>query len=126
MTFKQFSAQIVAVGHALLDQLDQYPATKELSPPKDWNALRKSVRSVAEDLILCVDVDEAIALLRQDQARALSVVWLTNLAISEDDSLLAMRRAFEATPHAPTALPLHGFAAYLIELCDGLEVKRKV
>ena len=107
----------------MLDQLDQYPATKELLPPKDWNALRESVRSVAEDLILCADVNEAIALLRRDQARALNVAWLTNLAISEDDSILAMKRAFEATAHAPTALPLHGFAAYLIELCEGLEPK---
>ena len=123
MKFEDFAAQIVAVGHAIHDQLDQYPPTKELQPPKDWNALRESVRSVAEDLILCSDVNSAMSLLRRDQARALGVVWLTNLAISEDDSLLAMRRAYEDTRHVPTILPLHAFCAYLIELCDGLEPK---
>jgi len=123
MKFEDFAAQIVAVGHAIHDQLDQYPPTKELQPPKDWNALRESVRSVAEDLILCSDVDEAIVQLKRDQARALNVAWLTNLAISEDDSLLAMRRAYEDTRHVPTILPLHAFCAYLIELCDGLEPK---
>jgi hypothetical protein len=126
MTFKDFADQIIAVGDAIHDQLDEHPLTKELRhPPKDWRALRESVRSVAEDLILCADVDEAIAQLRQDQSRALNVIWLTNLAISEDDSLLAMKRAYEDTRHVPTILPLHAFCAYLIELCEGLELKRK-
>jgi hypothetical protein len=75
---------------------------------------------------LCSHVDEAIALLRRDQARALNVAWLTNLAISEDDSLLAMKRAYADMRHEPTVLPLHAFCAYLIELCNGLELKSKI
>ena len=125
MKFEDFAAQIVAVGHAIHDQLDQYPPTKELQPPKDWNALRESVRSVAEDLILCSDVDEAIVQLKRDQARALGVVWLTNLAISEHDSRFAMKHAYADTRHEPTILPLHAFCTCLIELCNGLELKSK-
>jgi hypothetical protein len=125
MTFEDFASQTVSVGHAIHDQLDQFPPTRELEPPKDWNALRESVRSVAEDLILCSDADSAIRLLRQDQAKALNVAWLTNLAISEDDSLLAMKRAYAGTRHEPTILPLHAFCTYLIELCNGLELKSK-
>ena len=125
MTFEDFADQIVSVGHAIHDQLDQFPATKELEPPKDWNALRESVRSVAEDLILCSDVNSAMSLLRRDQARALGVVWLTNLAISEDDSRFAMKHAYADTRHEPTILPLHAFCTCLIELCNGLELKSK-
>jgi hypothetical protein len=125
MTFEDFADQIVLVGHAIHDQLDQFPPTRELEPPKDWNALRESVRSVTEDLILCSDVDEAIALLRRGHARELNIMWLTNLAISEDDSLLAMKRAYADMRHEPTVLPLHAFCTYLIELCNGLELKSK-
>ena len=120
---KEFSDQIFAVQHAILDQLFEYPLQSQPPAPKDWPELRSIVRKLAEDLMLCADVNEAIARLRQDQATALDVVWLTNYAVSEDDSLLAIKRAHADTLHEPTILPLHAFCSYLIELCDGLELE---
>src|SRR5207244_2405665 len=50
----------------------------------------------------------------------LLVAWLTSEA-KEQHSRLATSRAYVATSHEPTVLPLHAFCSYLIELCDLLE-----
>jgi hypothetical protein len=83
---EDFAAQIFAISEAIQEEQRAHPANEELPPPRDLNELRSIVRRVAEDLILCADVDEAISRLRQDPAALRAVEWLTNKApISEHD-----------------------------------------
>jgi len=94
---------------------------KEVPVPKDLTGLLTIVRRVAEDLILCASVDEAMSLLRRDHEGALSFWALTNL-ISDSHHMIAIRRAYASTPHPTTILPCAAFSAVLIELCNGLEL----
>jgi len=117
----QFADQVFGVAEAIRKEFSERPFPEGIRVPKDWPSLRATVRNLAADLILCADVDEAIAQLRQDQSGALAAVWLTS-QVQEQDSGLAIERAYAATAHEPTVLPLHAFCSYLIELCDGLEL----
>ena len=125
MTLHEFQAQVFSVLHSFLDDLAAHPATKEVPAPKDWEHLRSIVRGVAEDLILCVSVPDAIATIRGDHSALLGVVMLTTELISEDDTVLAIRRAYASTPHDTPLLPAHPFAAYLLQLCSDLELVQK-
>jgi hypothetical protein len=118
----EFSQQISEVTHAILDQLGAEPPTTMPPVPKDWPELRATVRRVAEELILCADVKEGIALLRQDQGALQGVVILTTEMIPFSARKLAIQRAYAATSHEPSVLPFHAFCSFLIELCDGLEL----
>lgn len=121
MTALQFQQQAFSVLHALQDDLENHPLTEEIRAQKDWPALRASVRGVAEDLMLCTTIDEAIAKLRQDRAAALGVLWLVG-QVSNDDSILAMKRAYSSMSQDTTPLLLYPFAAFLIQMCDDLEL----
>lgn len=124
MDFQSFQSQAFSVVSAIEDSLVSNPPRSELgAPPADWPALRSIVRAFADELMLCPSVDRAIARLRGDQSLLLSVVWL---AIDIDDAsiLEAMGRAYVALGDDAPGLPCRPFAAYLIELCDGLELVR--
>ena|SRR2546430_10107941 len=117
MQFRDFLNEISVIRQAILDEIREHPLTESTSAPGGLNEVRAIVRRAAEDLILCADVKEAIARLRQDPKALLAVEALTSYAPDEDD-MLAIRRAHAATLHDPSELPFHAFCSYLIELCD--------
>jgi hypothetical protein len=120
MELRDFANEISVVGHEIVDQLSEHRPTKPLQVPKDWRELLSIVRSAAENLILCVDVKEAIARLRRDPKALQAVLFLTS-HVTEGDTMLAIRRAHAGTVHTPSALPFHAYCSYLIELCKLLE-----
>jgi len=90
---------------------------------QDWNELRAVVRRAAEALILCTDVVDGISRLRQDSEARSAVRALTIEApLSRGDHRSAARRAFEATPREPSALPFYPYCLYLLELCNALDL----
>jgi len=122
--FGDFSREIFEISKAIQDELARHPLTGSQAAPQDLKQLLAIVRRAAEELMLCTDVDEAIARLRQDPEALLCVECLTNRGPIERNAYVsAARRAFEETIHEPTALPFHCFCSYLIELCNGLEIE---
>ena len=122
MTLKKFEKQVLAVCVELLNKIGEFPPDQNTPPPpKDDATLLKTVRGVAEDLILCSTLDEAISLLQQDQVKAVSVAVLIGSMVKPKDSALAIKLAHASTLHEPSILPLHAFCAYLIEICNRSE-----
>jgi len=122
MQLRDFEEQIFSVDQAIHREFSKYPPTSQPGVLKDLKQLRGMVRRVAEDLILCTDVDEAIRRLPQDPEAWLALAALTIEApLSRHDHRLAGRRAFEATPREPGTLPFP-FCSYLLELCNALEL----
>ena len=123
MQFCDFEEQIFSIDRAIHGEISERPLTRQARAAKDLTELRAIVRRAAEDLISCTDVDEGIRRLRQDPEALSAIMALTVQApLSRDDHRLAGRRAFEATPREPRALPFYPFCSYLIELCDVLEL----
>jgi hypothetical protein len=124
MQFNDFEKQIFSIDQAIHRETSKrLLAVTKPSPPKDLADLRATVRRAAEDLILCADVDMAISRLRQDSESWSAVMALTIEApLSRDDHRSAARRAFEATPRGPSALPFYPYCSYLLELCNALEL----
>lgn len=123
MELKDFGNAVHQVQSAILDEFETNPLTKTPPAPKDFPAMIAILRRVAEELILCGDVSEAIARLRQDQTGELAaVLFLTTDMLPPGCHITAIKRAHASTLHEPTVLPFHAFCAYLIELADGLEV----
>jgi hypothetical protein len=121
MQFCDFEAQIFSIDQAIHRKFSEHPPTRQA--PKEFEELRAIVRRAAEKLILCTDLDEAISRLRQDPEAWSALAALTTEApLSRDDHRLAGRRAFQATPREPDALPFYPFCSYLIELCNVLEL----
>jgi len=107
----------------MLDSLETDPPTTDLDPPADWPALRAKLRGLADDLMLCTDIPSALAKLAEDKVTFLGVVWLvTN--INEADSIAAMKQAYSTAAGGFMDLPGSPFAAYVIALCDGLELTK--
>src|SRR5947199_4845679 len=122
MQFYDFEEQIFSIDRAIHGEISERPL-RQARAPKDLTKLRSMVRRAAEDLILCTDVDEGIRRLRQDPEALSALMALTVQApLSREDHRLAGRRAFEATPREPGALPFYPFCSYLIELCGVLEL----
>jgi hypothetical protein len=126
MELKDFGDAVNQVQSAILDEFEANPLTKTPPAPKDFQAMKATLRHVAEELILLGDVSEAIARLRQDQTGELaSVLFLTTSMIPPDIHVAAVKLAHAKTLHEPTFLPFHAFCAYLIELADGLKLGPK-
>jgi hypothetical protein len=120
MQFNDFEKQIFSIDQAIHREFSKRPlAVTEPRPSKDLADLRATVRRAAEYLILCADLDMAISRLRQDSEARSAVRALTIEApLSRDDHRSAARRAFEATPREPSALPFYPYCSYLLELCN--------
>lgn len=126
MELKDFGNAIHQVQSAILDEFEANPLTKTPPAPRDFAEMKATLLRVAEELILCGNVSEAIARLRQDQTGQLAaVLFLTTQMISAESHIAALKRAHASTLHEPTMLPFHAFCAYLIELSDGLEVVKR-
>jgi hypothetical protein len=122
MQLRDFEEQIFSIDQVIHREFSEHPPTRQPEVLKDLKELRGIVRRAAEDLILCTDVDEAISRLRQNPEASSALAALTIAApLSRDDHRLAGRRAFEATPREPDALPFYAFCSYLLELCNALE-----
>jgi hypothetical protein len=123
MHFGEFEEQVFLVDKAIHREIPQDPPTRETPAPRDLNELRATVRRAAEDLILCTDLDEGISRLRRHAEAYSAIKALTIEApLSRDDHRSAARRAFEATPGDPKALPFYPYCSYVLELCNGLEL----
>jgi hypothetical protein len=117
MNYVEFSRQFLAVQSAIQTSLEQFPLKTEAGVPEDWNATIARARVVAESLMLCPDVERAVAELRQDQTIMLIVIWMLT-EIDDQTLLLILQRAYEATPLPSSNLPGQAFASVLIEICD--------
>ena len=123
MQFGDFEEQILSIDQAIHREIFKNPATIEPSSARDSNELRAIVRRAAEDLILCTDVGEGISRLRHHPEAWSGIMALTiESPLSRDDHRSAARRAFEATPREPNALPFYAYCSYLLELCSELEL----
>ena len=124
MQFSDFEKQIFSIDQKLHREISKHPLTvTDVCPPKDLAALRATVRGVAEDLILCAEVALGIRRLQQDsKARSVVRALTIQAPLSRDDHRSAARRAFDATPREPSALPFYPYCSYLFELCNALEL----
>ncbi len=121
MTFEEFHKQIYAVVEAILILEESQPETTTIPVPKDWPALQAILRRVAESLILCADVDSAIAALKADRGALQAFLWLT-IEAPEDAIACAESEAYAEMSIGATMLPGLCFSAYLLKLVDSLEV----
>jgi hypothetical protein len=114
MTYAEFSRQFFVVLNAILDSIEKSPVTPT-SVPKNWPDAQVALRRVAEDLMLCVDVKQAVEKLRSEQPiMQFAVVVATEM---EDlDLLSTMERAYASTSTPTAALPGQSFAAFLLEV----------
>lgn len=124
VTFPEFHDQIFAGLNAILADAERNPLKEAIPAPKDWPALQAVVRSVAEEMALCSTLDAAIARLKADPAALLGSVWLAT-HVPGPDVLLAEKLAYAGSPQDSSMLPGYPLAAFLMELCDGLELRPK-
>jgi len=87
--------------------------------PVDWLATQAILRTVAEDLMLCASVDEAMHRLQRDRKAALTFVLVARKLTPENARKL-IRLAAAKAPADFSTLPLSPLASFLIEICDSL------
>ena len=113
--YRDFAGHIFAVVDGISDVLEQYPPRKAVDVPKDWPETQAMLQKVADDLMLCVDVDHALQKLKEDQGTLIILRWL----ITEmDDAILELtiRSAYASRPPRSKTLPGQAFATFLLEL----------
>jgi hypothetical protein len=122
MQFSQFEDQIFSIDKAIHREFFQNPAIISAPPAKNSNELRAIVRRAAEHLVLYTDVEEGINRVQNHPEAWSSIIALTiDAPLARDDHRSAARRAFEATPREPNALPFYPYRSYLLELCSEVE-----
>ena len=122
MEFREFEDQIFKIDRAIHREFFQNPPIKVAGRATSTNDLRAIVRRAAEELVLCADIDEGIRRLRRDPDAWSGIIALTVEApLARDHHRSAARRAFEATPGEPNALPFYPYCSYLLELCSELD-----
>jgi hypothetical protein len=101
-----------------LDTLEKYPTTEEQPVPEDWPATQVLLRAIAEDLMLCKDLDSTVHKMREDKA----TLWILVALMTELDFgfyISTLQRAFAFRPAQSDILPGQAYATYLLELAKG-------
>lgn len=120
----KFNRRILSILKLIERALEKDKANVEkIQLPQSWPETQPILRSVAEDLMLCVDVNEAIARLKRDPKAALVVVCVSK-SLAPENSRKLTRRAIVKMPADFSTLPCLPLAAFLIELCDSLETTK--
>ena len=113
-----FVRELHAVRDKILVSLEQNkPLKVAAQAPKSWAQARTRIRTIAEDLMLCPDIDRFVESFKKDQAIALVLVELTT---ETDEAFLiqTMESAFRERPAGSKILPGQAFAMFLLEICS--------
>lgn len=121
MTYIEFARNVFAVQHAILDSLEKSPLRSEDGVPQDWEESQARMRGIAEELMLCPNVEKTVAALRRDEVILQIAAWLTT-ELGDDVFLTVMQRAHAASPNVTADLPGSAFAGFLLEICDNWEI----
>jgi hypothetical protein len=78
------------------------------------------LRRVAEDLMLCVNVDHAVQKMKEDQGTLRVLRWLTT-EVEDEFVLRSLQNAYASRPPKSQVLPGQAFATYLLALSKGPE-----
>jgi hypothetical protein len=124
MTYPEFSRLVFAVWNAIQDSLAQFPATSAEGVPADWNETKSRLIAVAEELMICPDVENAVAGLQRDKVIMIIVQDLLGRA-DDADFLTLMQRAYETAPTLSENFPGQPFAVFLIEFANTMQPIRR-
>ncbi|HLX68635.1 MAG TPA: hypothetical protein VKV04_03315 [Verrucomicrobiae bacterium] len=115
--YRAFAASLHVVRDKILLLLEQnQPLKIAAQMPKTWYESKQRIAKVAEELMLCPDVDKFVESLKTDLSIALVLVEL--MTETDDMFLIQMiQNAFENSPSASEILPGQAFAMFLIEIC---------
>ncbi|MGA2543125.1 MAG: hypothetical protein ABSG78_16365, partial [Verrucomicrobiota bacterium] len=109
---------------ALTDRLAPRPVqiiSKNLRPKSDrLLETQAMLRRVAEDLMLCVNVDHAVQKMKEDQGTLRVLRWLTT-EVEDEFVLRSLQNAYASRPPKSQVLPGQAFATYLLALSKGPE-----
>lgn len=120
MTIVEFQSQAFLVIDAITDDLTHSPLTSVAQVPKHLADLKRIVRSAAEKLILCPDIESAVSLMKNEREAELAINGLVLHLIGSAEIEIALERAYKAAPSE--MFPTYPAAALLIHLCDDLEL----
>jgi hypothetical protein len=117
-------AQYAMASLLLIRQgLEKEKSVLETIPlPPDWSEIQSTLQTVADDLRLCADADEAIRLLLLD-LKAARTVWFVANKLTPADARKIIRRAQSKTSYDFSTLPLTPLADFLIEICNSSEMR---
>ena len=116
--YRAFAFSIRKTNERILDLIEKHPEMKAYPVPADWRATQVLLRSIAEDLMLCADLDSAVEKMKEDKATLLVLVALT-LEVSDDYKIRTLESAFAASPKQSDFLPGLPYAMYLLEVAKG-------
>lgn len=117
---KQFGMRVISLLTLIQKDLEKNKEVAEaVELPVDWIATQDVLRTVAEDLMLSVSVDEAMHRLQRDRKAALTFVLVARKLTPENARKL-IRLAAAKAPADFSTLPLSPLATFLIEICDSL------
>jgi len=123
--FKDFC---LAIDNALSHVFDAFARTAQnqpTQPPLDWPSVQSALREIAEHLMLCTEVREAIQVLTKDRATLLTVVMAIN-RISTSIHLALYLQAHQQAGTNWAQLPGSPMAYFVLALCDYLDPERMI
>jgi hypothetical protein len=114
-SFRVFGRAVQVVIERLLDAIGQHPATEDHTVPGDWGATQALLIDVAEDLMLCPDLDSSVRAMHKNVATLWVLVFLAT-EIEDEDYLRILRSAFASRPDRSELLPGQAYATFLVEM----------
>lgn len=122
MDFHEFHGRACDVAIKVREAAETAGLAEQEFPYPDLRELLTVVRTAASWIGLSGSVDEAIERLKQDLKELAAVDYVANFALDNPRTKLVMRLSFVGeSGRDPSVLPCMPFAAYLLELCNGLE-----
>jgi hypothetical protein len=115
VSFRAFSRAVQVVIDRLLDTVEQHPAAGDHTVPEDWGATQALLKNIAEDLMLCPDLDSSVRIMHKNVATLWVLVFLAT-EIEDEDYLRILQAAFISQPGRSELMPGQAYAAFLIEM----------
>ncbi|MGA2281503.1 MAG: hypothetical protein ABSG80_14520 [Verrucomicrobiota bacterium] len=114
--YRAFLRELFSVRDKILERLEANRPLKFRDIPETWDEMKVRLRTTAEDLMLCTNVDRVVDSLMADHTTALLLIETT----TETDRrylIQTLERAFHAMPAKGDALPGQAMATFFLELC---------
>ena len=117
ISYRAFGRAVQTVIDRLLDSIGHHPAKEDHTIPKDWGATRVLLKNVAEDLMLCSDLDSSVQAMHENVATLWVLVFLAT-EMEDEDYLRILQAAFISRPDHSELLPGQAYAAFLSEMAQ--------
>jgi hypothetical protein len=115
VSYRAFGRAVQVVVDRLLDTIEQHPATEDHIVPVDWGATQVLLKEVAEDLMLCPDLESSVRAMHKNVATLWVLVFLAT-EIEDEDYLRILQAAYISQADRSELLPGQAYATFLIEM----------